>query len=247
MARPVGRDLVKVAIGLAGCVAASAQNNAEKRRKRSVARCYYADRKRSGDNDRGAHRPAAPDALHGRVRRAVGAGRLFRGLRQRADHLHCAGPLQGWDRAASPSVRAVSRPRSSSRSPIATVAPASTISRAVSPPMPRAAPEISATFPSDGSSPALLRRFRGLRFAIINKFSAETPIAERDPHAPSRYGIALATLDDDPGLRPAAHTSSPIRRLGSKLPTICRSIPKVVSPERRRRFPMGYWRSSCDR
>ena len=54
---------VSVAIGLAGCVAASAQNNAEKRRKRSVARCYYADRKRSGDNDRGAHRPAAPDAL----------------------------------------------------------------------------------------------------------------------------------------------------------------------------------------
>ena len=31
--------------------------------KRCVARCYYADRKRSGDNDRGAHRPAAPDAL----------------------------------------------------------------------------------------------------------------------------------------------------------------------------------------
>ena len=43
---------------------------------------------------------------------------------------------------------------------------------------------------------------------IINKFSAGSPIAERDPHAPSRYGygIALATLDDDPGLRPAAHT-----------------------------------------
>ena len=37
-------------------------------------------------------------------------------------------------------------------------------------------------------------------------FPALRPIAERDPHAPSRYGIALATLDDDPGLRPAAHT-----------------------------------------
>ena len=37
-------------------------------------------------------------------------------------------------------VRAVSRPRSSSTSPIATLAPASTISRAVAAPMPRAAP-----------------------------------------------------------------------------------------------------------
>ena len=54
-----------------------------------------------------------------------------------------------------------------------------------------------------GLFPWILQR---LRLAIINKFSARTPIAERDPHAPSRYGIALATLDDDPGLRPAAHT-----------------------------------------
>ena len=54
-----------------------------------------------------------------------------------------------------------------------------------------------------GAFPWILQR---LRLAIINKFSAGTPIAERDPHAPSRYGIALATLDDDPGLRPAAHT-----------------------------------------
>jgi hypothetical protein len=41
---------------------------------------------------------------------------------------------------------------------------------------------------------------------IINKFSAGTPLAERDPKAPSRYGIALATLDEDPEVRPAAHT-----------------------------------------
>src|SRR5215469_8079874 len=44
--------------------------------------------------------------------------------------------------------RAVSRPRSSSTSPIATLAPASTISCAVAAPMPRAAPEIKATLPS---------------------------------------------------------------------------------------------------
>src|SRR4029077_6438488 len=45
-------------------------------------------------------------------------------------------------------VRAVSRPRSSNTSPIVTLAPASTISRAVAAPMPRAAPEIKATLPS---------------------------------------------------------------------------------------------------
>src|SRR5260370_402083 len=44
--------------------------------------------------------------------------------------------------------RAVSAPRSSTASPIATLAPASTISRVVSAPMPRAAPETSATLPS---------------------------------------------------------------------------------------------------
>ena len=32
------------------------------------------------------------------------------------------------------------------------------------------------------------------------------PDCRTRPHAPSRYGIALATLNDDPGLRPAAHT-----------------------------------------
>src|SRR6266481_47519 len=43
---------------------------------------------------------------------------------------------------------AVSRPRSSKTSAIATLAPASTISRAVAAPMPRAAPEMKATLPS---------------------------------------------------------------------------------------------------
>ena len=57
------------------------------------------------------------------------------------------------------------------------------------------------------STPGSFRGFcRVCGSPIINKFSAGTPIAERDPNAPSRYGIALATLDDDPGLRPAAHT-----------------------------------------
>jgi hypothetical protein len=56
------------------------------------------------------------------------------------------------------------------------------------------------------SSPGGYRGFcRVCGSPIINKFSAGTPVAERDPNAPSRYGIALATLDDDPGVRPAAH------------------------------------------
>src|SRR2546430_15532214 len=53
--------------------------------------------------------------------------------------------------AASPAPAmacAVSRPRSSKTSAIATLAPASTISRAVAAPMPRAAPEMKATLPS---------------------------------------------------------------------------------------------------
>ena len=57
------------------------------------------------------------------------------------------------------------------------------------------------------STPGLFRGFcRVCGSPIINKFSAGTPLAERDPQAPSRYGIALATLDEDPEIRPAAHT-----------------------------------------
>ena len=56
------------------------------------------------------------------------------------------------------------------------------------------------------SSPGGFRGFcRVCGSPIINKFSAGTPVAERDPKAPARYGIALSTLDDDPGIRPEAH------------------------------------------
>ena len=57
------------------------------------------------------------------------------------------------------------------------------------------------------STPGTFRGFcRICGSPIINKFSAGTPLAERDPQAPSRYGIALATLDEDPGVRPAVHS-----------------------------------------
>lgn len=56
------------------------------------------------------------------------------------------------------------------------------------------------------SSPGGYRGFcRVCGSPIINKFDVGSMLAGRDPNAPSRYGIALATLDDDPGVRPEAH------------------------------------------
>jgi hypothetical protein len=64
------------------------------------------------------------------------------------------------------------------------------------------------------STPGAFRGFcRVCGSPIVNKFEARSRIAERDPQAPSRYGIALATLDDDPGVRPLAHIF-----VGSKAP-----------------------------
>jgi hypothetical protein len=64
------------------------------------------------------------------------------------------------------------------------------------------------------STPGAFRGFcRVCGSPIVNKFEAGSRIAERDPLAPSRYGIALATLDDDPGVRPLAHIF-----VGSKAP-----------------------------
>ncbi|HXO90095.1 MAG TPA: GFA family protein [Stellaceae bacterium] len=40
---------------------------------------------------------------------------------------------------------------------------------------------------------------------IVNKFDARSKSAAYRPAAVSEYGIALATLDDDPGVRPLAH------------------------------------------
>ena len=56
------------------------------------------------------------------------------------------------------------------------------------------------------SSPGVFRGFcRICGSPVVNKFTAGTPLTMRDPAAPSRYGIALATLDDDPGVQPTAH------------------------------------------
>jgi hypothetical protein len=56
------------------------------------------------------------------------------------------------------------------------------------------------------SSPGGYRGFcRVCGSPIINKFDAGSMLAGRDPNAPTRYGISLATLDDDAGVRPETH------------------------------------------
>ena len=56
------------------------------------------------------------------------------------------------------------------------------------------------------STPGVLRGFCTVCGSpVVNKFAAGTPLEKHDPDAPLRYGIALATLDGDPGVRPTAH------------------------------------------
>jgi hypothetical protein len=81
------------------------------------------------------------------------------------------------------------------------------------------------------SSPGSYRGFcRVCGSPIINKFDERAWVAASDPEVPSRYGIALATLDEDPGVRPAAHTF-----VASKAPwfTITDDLPQF--PESRGR------------
>ena len=40
---------------------------------------------------------------------------------------------------------------------------------------------------------------------LLVKFDEHSRSAQTDPSAVTRYGVALATLDDDPGVRPDAH------------------------------------------
>lgn len=56
------------------------------------------------------------------------------------------------------------------------------------------------------STPGMYRGFCSVCGSpIVNKFGAGSKAAARRPEAISEYGIALATLDDDPGVRPLAH------------------------------------------
>ncbi len=81
------------------------------------------------------------------------------------------------------------------------------------------------------SSPGSYRGFcRVCGSPIINKFDARALAAKIDPEVPSRYGIGLSTLDDDPGERPACHSY-----VASKAPwfTITDDLPQF--PEARGR------------
>ena len=67
---------------------------------------------------------------------------------------------------------------------------------------------------------------------VLVKFDEHSHSAQNEPAAVALYGVALATLDDDPGVRPDAHTRlSSTRRRGSRSPTICLNT-RRVSPAR---------------
>jgi len=56
------------------------------------------------------------------------------------------------------------------------------------------------------STPGSFRGFcRVCGSPVINKFDERSLSAKFRPAAVSEYGIALATLDDDPGVRPGSH------------------------------------------
>ena len=67
---------------------------------------------------------------------------------------------------------------------------------------------------------------------VLVKFDEHSRSAQTDPGAVALYGVALATLDDDPGVRPDAHTRlSSTRRRGSRSPTTFPNT-RRVSPAR---------------
>jgi hypothetical protein len=75
------------------------------------------------------------------------------------------------------------------------------------------------------SSPGTYRGFcRVCGSPIVNKFDARSLSARVDAAATSMRGIALATLDDDPGVRPEAHIF-----VASKAPwfTITDDLPQI--------------------
>ena len=56
------------------------------------------------------------------------------------------------------------------------------------------------------SSPGVFRGFcRVCGSPAVNKYGAASALVKSTPKAAELYGIALATLDDDPGVRPSSH------------------------------------------
>jgi hypothetical protein len=63
---------------------------------------------------------------------------------------------------------------------------------------------------------------------VLAKFEEHLRSAQTDPRILALYGVALATLDDDPGLRPARTRLSSARRRGSRLSTTFPNTQRVT-------------------
>ena len=66
---------------------------------------------------------------------------------------------------------------------------------------------------------------------VLAKFEGHSRSAQTDPRAVALYGVALATLDDDPGLRPDAHAFIIDKAPWFASPMTCPNTPRV-SPAR---------------
>ena len=72
---------------------------------------------------------------------------------------------------------------------------------------------------------------------VLVNFDEHSRSAQTDPGAAALYGVALATLDDDPGVRPDAHAFIVDRRRGSRSPTICPNTRRVSLARTLRTIP----------
>lgn len=87
------------------------------------------------------------------------------------------------------------------------------------------------------STPGSYRGFcRVCGSPIVNKFDERSRSASADPSATSLLGVALATLDDDPGIRPDAHafiaSKAPWFTITDDLPQYPARIPGQNQPSK---------------
>jgi hypothetical protein len=72
---------------------------------------------------------------------------------------------------------------------------------------------------------------------VLVKFDERSRSARTGPGAVALYGVALATLDDDPGVRPTRTRLSSTRRRGSRSPTTCPNTRRISPAKTRRIIP----------
>jgi hypothetical protein len=56
----------------------------------------------------------------------------------------------------------------------------------------------------------------------LNRAEPNFKLVASHPQTLGEFGIALGTLDDDPGVRPSAMSLSAAKPVGSRLPMTCR-------------------------